>query len=122
MKRDMDLVRETLLKVEAANEPNFADLLKEDATDQELEALTYNVGLLVDEGFLTGIEAHTLAQRNWMTLSLTWKGHEFLDTLRDPTVWERTKVIAAKAGGGGLQVLLDVGKAVIVEAAKGLLK
>lgn len=59
---------------------------------------------------------------DWLDLQLTWHGHEFLDTLRDPTVWERAKGVAEKAGGASLQVLLEVGKAIIVETAKGLVK
>lgn len=26
---------------------------------------------------------------DWLDLQLTWQGHDFLNTLRDPTVWER---------------------------------
>jgi len=58
----------------------------------------------------------------WLNLELKWRGHEFLSTLRDPTVWEKTKTVASKAGGGGVQILLEIGKTIITEAAKEQLK
>lgn len=122
MKRDMDLVRQILLKIETSDdELGLNDLIEPKATNQDVVALAYNLGLIVDEGFVTGVEAHTLVEKNWFSLQLTWRGHEFLDTLRDPTVWSKTKEVAAKAGGASLQVFMEIGKAVIVETAKGLI-
>jgi hypothetical protein len=36
---------------------------------------------------------------------LTWSGHEFLDNVRDPEIWRRTKEGADKVGGFSLEVL-----------------
>jgi len=33
-------------------------------------------------------------------------------------VWEKPKEVTRKASGGGLQVMLEVGKSIVVEAAK----
>jgi hypothetical protein len=42
---------------------------------------------------------------------LTFKGHEFLDTVRDSEVWKLTKESAQKAGVASVQVLFEIGKA-----------
>jgi hypothetical protein len=48
---------------------------------------------------------------DWKAQRLTFQGHEFLDTIREPEVWRRTKEAAGKVGGAGLELLLAVGKA-----------
>ena len=92
MKRDMDLVRELLLKVEEAQEPTSNDLLPESATDSDYERVTEHLRMLIDDAeFMTGIPAHVMAGKNWLDLKLTWAGHAFLDSVRDPEVWATTK-------------------------------
>ena len=39
------------------------------------------------------------------------QGHEFLDTLRDPEIWRRTKQGAKKIGSASIDVLFTLGKA-----------
>lgn len=48
--------------------------------------------MLVEEaGLVTGIPAHTLGGKNWLDLRLTWQGHEYLDSIRDPEIWTKTQ-------------------------------
>lgn len=35
----------------------------------------------------------------WNDVTLTWHGHDFLDNIRNDTVWEKTKQQLAKVGG-----------------------
>ena len=44
---------------------------------------------------------------------LTWRGHDFLDSVRDPEIWRKTKEGATKAGGFTLDLLMDLAKAII---------
>lgn len=118
MKRDMDLVRDILLKIEAASEPGMADLLPADVTQEQLDLTTYNLNLLIDEGFVKGVEAHTLAQKNWFSLTLTWRGHEFLDDIREPEIWKKAKAGAKQAGAASLQFLWDIAKAYAKQQAR----
>ena len=119
MKRDMDLIRTILVQVEERNETDMDDLLP----DSEARArYGYHVQMLVYEGFLDGVDASSMDGPAWLNLELKWRGHEFLSTLRDLTVWEKTKAVAGKAGGGGVQIMLEIGKTIITEAAKEQLK
>ena len=85
MKRDMDLVRQLLLRVEEGQGPSMSELLTK---PEDMELYGHHTRILIDAGFLTGIDASSMTSLDWLDLQLTWKGHEFLDTLRDPTIWD----------------------------------
>ena len=110
MQRDMDFVRSILIKIDEAAQPlRLNDLLEAEATDDDYAKLAYHLQMLVDQaGFVSGIAAHTFGGKNWINLSLTWAGHEFLDGVRDPEIWRQTKAGAAKAGNWSLQTLADI--------------
>jgi hypothetical protein len=96
MRRDMEYVRELLLKIEAAPGvvKRSSDLISDVAThtQEDRDKLNYHLGMLVNEvPFVSGIAAHSYTEQNWLRLRLTWQGHEFLETVRDPEVWARTK-------------------------------
>lgn len=109
MKLDKELVREILLAVEAHDEAHgWMELAIEGRTAKEV---SYHVMLLDEAGFLSGISLGGINHFEWQPKRLTYTGHEFLDTVRDPEVWRRTKEGAEKAGVAGLGVLLELGKA-----------
>jgi hypothetical protein len=92
MKRDLDLIRTILLKVEedetltgSVRSANPGDLGITDHTDAEV---TYHSVLLIEAGFLAGnieIAGQVLIFR------LTWQGHEFLESVRNPETWQKTE-------------------------------
>lgn len=45
--------------------------------------------------------------------SLTWAGHQFLDNIRDETVWRETKQVASKVASASLNVLSDIAAGLI---------
>lgn len=45
--------------------------------------------------------------------SITWEGHEFLDTIRDPKVWKATKKIASHLESVSIKILSNIGTGVI---------
>ena len=71
----------------------------------------YHVQLLAEAGF---IEAQNLSSHqiyDWRATRLTFQGHEFLDTVRDPEIWRQTKEGASKIAGAGIELLFVLGKA-----------
>jgi hypothetical protein len=118
MKRDMDLVRDLLLRLESVSLPNNTPatltVTSRDVTlpgDDPL-AVTYHLRLLVDAGF---VEATNLSRLDFFGVKgLTWRGHDFLDSVRDLKIWHEAKEGATKAGGFTVDLLFDL--------AKGLLK
>jgi hypothetical protein len=41
---------------------------------------------------------------------MTWLGHEFLDSVRDPDIWRKTKEGASVAGSIGFEIVLEIAK------------
>jgi Hypothetical protein (DUF2513) len=80
MKPDMDIVRELLLRSEAAN--------GHVSVNDPLE--TYHVRIMIDAGLVEGRISQEItadSPRHSYTHNLTWAGHDFLDAARNDTVW-----------------------------------
>jgi Hypothetical protein (DUF2513) len=113
MIRDMDLIRELLLKIEALDLPQGATMYAEPADPELLvdgytpDQIAYNLDLLFDGGFVRGDRA----MAHFGITGLTWQGHELLDDIRDPEVWGKTKTPAKAVAGIGVQFLWEIAKA-----------
>ncbi|MGE6995457.1 DUF2513 domain-containing protein [Pseudomonas sp. NPDC047961] len=115
MQRDMDLIRLLLLKVEALPIPvNSMGVLREaDLGDLEFshEEIAYHWNLIVEAGLIEqpgNTPKGLLAVRR-----LTWKGHDFVDSVRDDDVWQKTRKGALAAGGMSIDLVADLAKGFI---------
>src|SRR5438477_7799557 len=117
MQRDMELIRTILLKVEA--DPTFdgsvhqTDAAALGITDHSDDEVLYHLVLLIEAGLLDGkkVTAGSFPPSTVAILRLTWQGHEFLDSVRDPDIWHKTKQRAATVTGVGLAFLWAIAKA-----------
>ncbi len=121
MKRDLGLVRELLLKVERLHGPAGSRWLGS-ASDPEFQVEGFGVDeinqhlrLLADADFL--LNAKT-GNDGVMLEGLSWQGCEFLEAVRSPEVWRRTKAATAKVGVASLQVFFDVAKVYAKQVAE----
>jgi len=116
MKRDMDFVRDLLLKIEELDPENSLDLIDSSASKPEKHKLYEHLKMLIEEADLVrGEEEDSIGfDPQWYNLGLTWQGHEYLDNIRDPEIWRKTKEEATKLGGFSLEL--------VGALAKGLLK
>jgi hypothetical protein len=100
MKRDMDLVRDIMLKAEAlrAGPP----LLYRVGEVEDL-VLLHHLELLIEAGLLRGKITRSQGSRGDVIgiSGLTWEGHEWIETMRSDRVWEETKA-ALVANDGAL--------------------
>jgi hypothetical protein len=56
------------------------------------DEIGYHVKILEQAGFIQAKETTGLRTGiQWLPLSLTWKGHEFLDATRNEGVWQKLK-------------------------------
>ncbi|MDX9674782.1 DUF2513 domain-containing protein [Pseudomonas zeae] len=110
MKLDKDLVREILLAIEASDKTpdSWINLAIESHCKDEA---SYHVMLLHEAGLIVAQDLCSMSDFDWRPKRLTFRGHEFLDTIRDREVWRLTKAGAEKAGGVSLAVMLEIGKA-----------
>ena len=77
------------------------------------------MGLLYEAELITsGQDINAMSDGSWIFNRLTWAGHDFLDTVRDPEVWTRTKDGASKMGGWTFGLLKDLGTAYLKHVAK----
>ena len=127
MRRDMDLIRLLLLRLEeqSLDDPltpaviPTADLRpNEYYTAAETEA---HLLMLYQAGFIDhGEAAASLYPGAWVFRSLTWQGQDFLDTVREDEVWSQTKEAAKKVGGFSVAIIAELAKAIIKAKAASL--
>ena len=109
MKRDMDLVRAILLKVEATPPEELGGKFRMAGDSPESRE---HVSMLIDEGYLEG-KALRAEQANApvavVVFRLTWKGHDFLDAARNETTWNKAKsAITEKGGAFTMEILTEL--------------
>ena len=112
MKRDMDLVRELLLAIEANDEEPRGHLRSYYDGDEPDEVVSYHIHLMADADLLHALNASTSSGYSILPVRLTWQGHEFLDKIRDEGRWTTIKSETLKAAGGlslfALQTVADL--------------
>jgi hypothetical protein len=97
MKRDMDLVREVLLRIEELPfDGRFHDIAVDVQTEEEVN---YHVMLLHEAGFIEAMDLSSLSGICWKPTRLTYSGHEFLDAARSDTIWQEAKAWTLKSTG-----------------------
>ena len=116
MKRDMDLIREVLLATEALQPREVLSGI-DGAPKSDF---VYNVDLMKQAGLVDAavLKAWGSDLVRAEVRTLTWDGHDFLDAIRDDTIWNKTKARVLEAAG---TVSLEVLKAVAVSVARGAL-
>lgn len=113
MKRNMELVRELLLRVEAD------EGLGSFASKYSQEEIVGHVEILLDAKLLEGKVYKDLSGSPGSAYiqRLTWAGHEFLDNARDDTVWNKvTSTIKNAAITASFDVLVEMLKAGVLAA------
>ncbi|ANU17294.1 hypothetical protein BBI11_09790 [Planococcus maritimus] len=96
MKRDMDLVRELLLLIEA-QEDDSQELKLPPSIDEKVAK--YHLKLLEQAGYIKVSRFAVGDNMTWLFSSLTWDGQEFLAAIKNDTVWNRVKQSVKEKGG-----------------------
>lgn len=115
MKRDMDLVRDILLRIEdnplldGTRELHFHSAEEMGLQNRSADEVAYNFSLLVDAGFVDGAPGAFLPI---IVRRLTWEGHEFLASIKSETVWAKTKERIKDLPDVALGLLPDIALAV----------
>lgn len=117
--RDMDLIRDLLLQIEAGKRSfsvvsiEIAAALGMEGVGQsaaEAAKLEYHLALLEERGL---VKFTKLSGGMWAVQHLTWDGQEFIDTFREMTTWDQAKAMGRKAGGLTFDLAISVGKAIL---------
>ena len=88
----MDLIRDILVCTETGEDRSVDGFSQHE--------VAYHVWLLVDAGYLDALiqRDHKNVPSAFHINSLTWEGHEFLDAMRDETLWKKAKETFIKPG------------------------
>ena len=103
----MDLVRLILLELEAFT-PLFNGYHSIRVSDlQCIDEYSHDVVAgHMQMMHASGLYASYNNRSNWRQfIGLTWQGHDFLDSIRDPEIWKLTKDGADQAGGFTVEIL-----------------
>lgn len=109
MKRDMDLCRLILFKIE--DEFKSTALFNLQIEGYDMEVIAYHCDLVFEAGLIKSYNP-TFAGDSLYAFSvgpLTWEGHDFLDKIMEDTIWNKTKKIAKEKM---LPLTLDVIKTI----------
>ena len=116
MRRDMDLVRQILLKMEAMpTSGGWHDIHIEGHSEEEI---VYHVQLMHEAGLIEAIDLSSHDGIAWRPKRITYVGHEFLDAARNDGVWNKAKDRVITATGS---LTLEGLKTALAEVVKSLL-
>lgn len=113
MKRDLDLIRKILLKIEDSNVDEALTNIQIEGHEHDETA--YHISLLKSAGFIEGeilYEIGSGVPSAYMIFGMTWEGHDFLDACRNEKIWVKAK---EKLKTVGDEVPLEVLKKVLIE-------
>lgn len=109
MKRDMDLVREILLQIEKQYiSTTIYDL---EIQGYDMPTVAYHCKILYDAGLISDYKAQYADGDIYYfeVGALTWEGNDYLDKIRDNSIWRKTKDTITQRG---LPLALDTIKTV----------
>lgn len=115
MRRDMDLLRLLLLKLETISDEAHSVFVFDD-DELAIEGYTedqvaYHLELAVEAGLID--QGGNGVMNGFTFRRLTWDGHDFTDAIRDDDIWCKTRQGASAAGGFSLELLRDLAKGFI---------
>ncbi len=88
MQRDMDLIRELLLRIEEDPRYNGTEFLPvASIAGHSPEEIAYHLGIMAENKLIRANVAGSIP----LISRLTWDGHEFLDNVKDAGIWEQVK-------------------------------
>lgn len=119
MKRDMDLVRDILRQVEEKSDgAGCGDM---DFPGRSEEQVYYHI-MILGEAKLLEVEDRSNFEHPmvFIPIRLTWQGHEFLDAIKNDTVWSKVKEAVKEKGGNIPFAVLSTLAVKIVAAHFGL--
>ena len=119
MKRDMDLIRQLLLRIETSEDKAALNF---DIPGYPEKDIDYNLDLLISAGLVNGTGEGTFGGTYYVNVSgLTWQGHDFLDAVRSDSVWSAAGEVAQDAGLGLGGLTLEMAKSICVSIIEGKL-
>ena len=117
MKRDLDLLRAILIKIESL-EPSYGIMRLHtfhELCDDDV-VLSLHIQLLRDTGFIEvtdSLYADDMVQ-DFLISRITFAGYDYLDTVRNESIWNEIKQKISTIGGSvSIDVIKSIGVAIV---------
>jgi hypothetical protein len=120
MKRNWDVIREILLRLEQKPADEHTLQLSSFPEDRKAE-FSYHAELLLEAGLVEErmFKVVDPGPYDFMLNRLRWNGHEFLNATRNDTIWNKTKEFFVSKG---VSMTFDLVKSVAVNISLAYLK
>jgi len=117
MKRDMDLVRKILLSLEERNE--FVGTIVPEIEGYSKNQIFYHIKLMAEADLVVAHDLTSSAGPHLAVSRLTTWGHDFLDSARSESIWEKAKEVVLSTGSS---LTVDALKFALMEIIKSAIK
>jgi len=99
VKRDAELIRKMLIAIEECPADERINSFNFEGYDHD--TVVRHLELLIDAGLVDGEVIHYVSSdpSNFVVHDLTWEGHDFVDAVRDETIWKKVKEKLLKPTG-----------------------
>ena len=121
MRLDPNCVRSVLLELEEKPLGIYLpEELEKSVESYGIENVEYTVIKLEEAGYIRAGISKTLSSdyEIFGIFDITFTGHEFLNSVRSPSVWERLKDSTLDGGSACLKVIGEIGVEILKEMAK----
>ena len=116
MKLNHDCIRDILLFVEEnVNYNQHADFSAVELKNYSRDEIIYSADKLLEAGFIDGNKISSLGATlpSIRITSITWTGHQFLDNIRDESIWKSTKSVLSHFSSVSLSMVGNVASQVL---------
>lgn len=97
MKRNWDTIRTILMAIEALPTED-SEFYSNSLVEADPEATAYHMRLLLEAKLIIGGCCDAIGPPFCHASRLTWAGHEFLDAIKNESVWQKLKASARSKG------------------------
>lgn len=118
MKRNMDIVKKLLLLIEN-NEDDRCELKIPDDINKDIAA--YHLKIMDQAGYTKSVIRYASDELYWISSSLTWQGHEFLNAIKNERAVEIAEKEAESKGSKLADLPFEVVKQLVIASSKQLL-
>ncbi|PVX40527.1 uncharacterized protein DUF2513 [Pasteurella langaaensis DSM 22999] len=117
MKRDWELIRKILIKLEQKVDDTPLD--SESIKGVSPDIVAYHYKILAQADLICIEDNSTMGDEDFVAIDLTWQGHEFLDKIRSDTAWNKVKqVIKTKGIDLSFEAIKLAGQSLLISLLK----
>lgn len=116
MKRDLELIKKLLEKIELVSNVYDNEL---EIEGYESDEILFHIDLLIEAGYVKGNISQDAGNEiiGAFIERLSWEGYEFLELTRNNTIWEKSKkILKEKSVGVPFAILTELLKLIVKDA------